>query len=73
MAAERQIIERGEDKDPVLRAAGRGQAVGEQLRRAVVISLAEPDLAKEVIHHAGEQQVLDARVPSEVVIAGDLT
>ena len=49
LGAERQVIERDQDGDPVWRAAGRGQAVGEVLCRAVVISLAELDLAEEVL------------------------
>jgi hypothetical protein len=42
--------------EPVLGTAGRGQAVGEQLRRGVVVALAEPDLAEDVIHQGGRQQ-----------------
>ncbi len=36
-AAEGQVIQRGEQEDPVLGATGRGQAVGEEPDRAVVI------------------------------------
>ena len=45
-----QVIQRDEDRDPVLCTAGHGQAIGEQPRRGVVVALAEPDLAEEVIH-----------------------
>jgi hypothetical protein len=58
LAAERQVVERDEDGEPVLRAAGRVQGLGEQLRRAVVICLAESDLAEEIAHERHVQQVL---------------
>ena len=69
LAAERQIIERDEEGDPVLRTAGHRQAVGEQPRRGAVIALAEPDLAEEVVHQGDAQQVLKPVESGQVVVA----
>jgi hypothetical protein len=54
---------------PVLGPAGHGQAVGEQPRRGVVIALAEPDLAQDVIHQGEGHLLLKPVVPAEVVVA----
>ncbi len=41
LAAERQVVKRDEDSDPVARTAAYRQAIGEQPSRRVVIALAE--------------------------------
>jgi hypothetical protein len=69
LAGERQVVEQDEQGDPVLRTAGHGQAVGEQPRRGVVVALAEPDLAEEIIRQGDGQRVLKAVVLAEVVVA----
>src|SRR5258708_6190463 len=58
LAAERQVIERDQDGEPVGGAAGRAQPVGEMPRRALESSLAELDLAEEIVHQRHVQQVL---------------
>jgi hypothetical protein len=50
LPGQRQVVQHDEQGAPVLGTAGYGQAVGEQPRRGVVVALAEPDLAGEVIH-----------------------
>jgi len=69
LAGERQVVERDEQGNGVLRTAGHGQTTGEQPRRGVVISLAELDLSEEVIHQGDGQQVLKPVVPAEVAVA----
>jgi hypothetical protein len=49
--------------------ARRALVVGEQPGRFVVVCLAEPDLAEEVIHVGNGQQLLKAVVPGEVLVA----
>ena len=68
LAAERQVIQRDEDGQPVGRPAGRGQALGEQLRRRVGISLAEPGLPEVVVRLGGGLLTLYLLVRSELVI-----
>src|SRR6185437_14810972 len=60
LAAERQVVQGDEDGEPVRGAAGRVQARRKQLGRAVVISVAELDLAEEVVDQGDDQQVLHA-------------
>src|ERR1700722_14814680 len=68
LAAERQVIERGEDRDPVVRTAGNGQGFGEQPRGSVVVGLAEADLAEEIIEEGDANKLLEALVPGEIVV-----
>ena len=49
MAADRQVVERDKDGEPVRRAMGDGQGLGEELRSRLVVPLSEPDLAEEVV------------------------
>jgi hypothetical protein len=67
VAADGQVVERDEDGDPVWRAVGDGQGLGEQPRGRLVIPLGEPDLAEEVVHKGYVQQLLDAVGPGELV------
>jgi hypothetical protein len=50
LAAERQVIERDQQGEPVGDAAGRVQALAEETGRGVVVTLPERDLAEEVVH-----------------------
>jgi len=57
LAAERQVVQRDENGQPLGRPTGGGQALGEQPRRGVGISLGEPDLPEEVVYLGdGERQ-----------------
>ena len=49
--------------------AGRAEGLREQLRGAVVICLAEPDLPEEVVQQGDVEQVLYAVGPGELVVA----
>src|SRR5215472_11926369 len=49
--------------------ASRAEGLGEQLRRAVVISLAEPDLPEEVVHQGDIEQMLHMVSSGELVVA----
>jgi hypothetical protein len=49
--------------------AGRAEGLGEQLRRAVAITLAEPDLAEEVVQQGDVKQMLNTVGPGELVAA----
>jgi hypothetical protein len=69
LSGERQVVQQSEQGEPVLGTAGHGQAVGEQLRRRVVIALAEPDPAEDVIHHRDRHLLLKPVIPCEVVVA----
>ena len=57
LAAERQVVQRDENGQPLGRPTGGGQALGERPRRDVGISLGEPDLPEEVVYLGdGERQ-----------------
>ena len=71
LAAQGQVVEGDQDGEPVGRAAGRGQAIGEELRRAVMIFLVELDLAQEVGCQGHIQLVLNAFRPGQL-LAGHL-
>ena len=63
LTAQRQVVERDEDGEPVGCAAGGGQAVGEQPAALVVIPLAQLDLAEEVVDRGQVEPVLHAVRP----------
>ena len=67
LTGKRQVIERDEDGEPVGRAAGGGEAVGEQPQRGVVIPVAQPDLAQEVVDQGEVQPVQQALPPVEPI------
>ena len=48
--------------------AGRAKGLGEQLRRAVVISLAEPDLPEDVVQQGDVEQMLNTVSSGELVV-----
>src|SRR5690242_12962762 len=60
LAGERQVVQGYEDREPIRAAAGRVQARGEQLGRAVIVSVAELDLAQEIADQGEDQQGLHA-------------
>src|SRR5262249_32101406 len=60
---------RDEEGEPVCPVPGRADGLGEQLGRAVVISLAEPDLPEGVVQQGDVEQMLYTVGPGEFVVA----
>lgn len=73
MAADRQVVERDKDGEPVRRAMGDGQGLGEELRSRLVVPLSEPDLAEEVVTPgqpsaiAGRGELVRIQLPDQVL------
>ena len=73
MAADRQVVERDKDGEPVRRAMGHGQGLGEELRSRLVVPLSEPDLAEEVVTPgqpsaiAGRGELVRIQLPDQVL------